>query len=244
VRVTRPTRISRCNICLVALGARPYDRGMRLLVPVAVATMLAAACSDPDRDRIKKTTLPTYDKTSGKLTQLTYDRNRNGTIDTWTDMSGTKPLRSRIDLDEDGKVDRWEYYDESGALLKVGFSRTKDEKPDAWAYAGADGKVDRVEISSTGDEHKIDRWEHYDPSRSVGGTPGSGALIRSEEDSDGDGKPDKWEVYENGTLARAELDENSDGKPDRRLTYHDGALILIESNPDGAGGYRTRVDVK
>ena len=60
----------------------------------------------------------------------------------------------------------------------------------------------------------------------------------------GDGKPDKWEVYENGTLARAELDENSDGKPDRRLTYHDGALVLIESKPDGAGGYRTRVAVK
>jgi hypothetical protein len=217
---------------------------MRLFVPVLVTATLAAACSDPDRDRIKKTTLPTYDKTSGKLTQLTYDRNKNGIIDTWTDMNGTKPLRSRIDLDEDGKVDRWEYYSDNGALLKVGFSRNKDGKPDAWAYAGGDGKVDRIEISSAGDEHKIDRWEHYDASQSLDAPPGSGALIRSEEDSNGDGKPDKWEVYEHGTLARAEFDENADGKPDRRLTYHDGALVLIESDPDGAGGYHKRVEVK
>ena len=69
---------------------------------------------------------PTYDKTTGKLTQLTYDANKNGKIDTWTDMDGTKPLQSRIDSDEDGTIDRWEYYDEKGALAKVGFSRRQE----------------------------------------------------------------------------------------------------------------------
>ncbi len=134
----------------------------------ALATALAGTgCSDPDRDRSKETTRPTYDKTTGKLTQLTYDRNKNGVIDTWTDMDGMRPLRSRIDLDEDGKIDRWEYYDADGKLLKVGFSRKNNGKPDAWAYSGPDGTVDRVEISSTSDEHKIDRWEHYDSSRAA-----------------------------------------------------------------------------
>jgi len=85
--------------------------------------LLTAACSDPDKERIKRTTLATYDRNTGKLIQLTHDRNKNGVIDTWTDMDGTKPLRFRIDLDEDGKIDRWEYYDDNGALLKVGFSR-------------------------------------------------------------------------------------------------------------------------
>src|SRR5258708_38945614 len=116
--------------------------------------LLTAACSDPDKERIKRTTLATYDRNTGKLIQLTHDRNKNGVIDTWTDMDGTKPLRSRIDLDEDGKIDRWEYYDDKGALLKVGFSRQQDGRPDAWAVPGPDGKIVRVEISSTADGQK------------------------------------------------------------------------------------------
>ncbi len=212
---------------------------------VAIAACaFAAACSDPDMSRLRSTTKATYDTKTGKLTELTYDRNKNGKIDTWTDMDGARPLRSRIDLDEDGKIDRWEYYDEKGGLARVGFSRANDGKPDAWAYARPDGKVDRIEISSTGDEHKIDRWEHYDPSRPGTGPEGAGALVAAEEDTNGDGKPDKWEKYENGALVSAEFDENGDGKPDRRLTYRGGVLVLIESEPDATGRYTKRVDVQ
>ena len=46
-----------------------------------------------------------------------------------------------------------------------------------------------------------------------------GALARAEEDTNGDGKPDKWETYRDGALASVELDTNHDGRPDRRLTY-------------------------
>jgi len=211
----------------------------------ALATALAGTgCSDPDRDRSKETTRPTYDKTTGKLTQLTYDRNKNGVIDTWTDMDGMRPLRSRIDLDEDGKIDRWEYYDADGKLLKVGFSRKNNGKPDAWAYSGPDGTVDRVEISSTSDEHKIDRWEHYDSSRAAPNGDGTGPLVSAEEDTNRDGKPDKWETYENGAIKTVAFDENGSGKPGRRLTYEKGQLVLIESEPDPSGKYTKRVAVK
>ena len=108
---------------------------------VACGVLYAAACSNPETERVKRTTQPTYDKETGRLTQLTYDRNKNGVIDTWTDMDGTRPLRSRIDTDEDGKIDRWEYYDDKGGLAKVGFSRRNDGKPDAWAYAGPNRKL-------------------------------------------------------------------------------------------------------
>jgi hypothetical protein len=208
---------------------------MRTLICLAVVctATLSSACSDPERERIRETTKPTYDKTTGKLTELTYDRNKNGKIDTWTDMDGTRPLRSRIDLDEDGTIDRWEYYGEKGELLKVGFSRKKDGKPDAWAYSGEGDKVERVEISSTADEHKIDRWEHYDAT----------GLVGAEEDTNADGRPDKWETYGGGALKTAAFDENGDGKPDRRLTYDNGQLTLIESDPDGAGAFTRHVSV-
>jgi hypothetical protein len=206
-------------------------------LPWAAAACIAigaAACSDPEKERLKATTQATYDKKTGKLTELTYDRNQNGRIDTWTEMDGTKPLRSKSDLDEDGKLDRWEYYDDKGGLTKVGFSRKQDGRPDAWAFSGPDGKVQRVEISSTYDEAKIDRWEHYE------GT----VLARAEEDTNGDGRADKWETYEGGSVRTAAMDENGDGRPDRRLTYAGGALVLIESEPDAAGVFRKSVQVK
>jgi hypothetical protein len=214
------------------------------LAAVVAIALSAAACSDPEKERIKETTKPTYDKTTGKLTELTYDANKNGKIDTWTDMDGTRPLRSRMDLDEDGTLDRWEYYDDKGGLLKVGFSRKKDGKPDAWAFARADGKVDRIEVSSTSDERKIDRWEHYDPARAGGSGESAGALISAEEDTNHDGKADKWDTYENGVVKTTAFDENFDGRPDRRLTYTDGRLALIESEPDASGQFQKKVTVK
>jgi hypothetical protein len=209
---------------------------LRILPCLAAACVAIglAACSDPDTARIKQTTKATYDKTTGKLTELTYDRNKNGKIDTWTEMDGTRPVRSRSDLDEDGKIDRWEYYDEKGGLTKVGFSRKQDGHADAWAFSGPDGKVARVEISSTADEKKIDRWEFYE----------AGVLVRVEEDTNGDGRADKWETYESGAVKTAAMDQDGDGRPDRRLTYAGGALVLIESDPDASGTYRKAVQVK
>lgn len=210
---------------------------------LAVALVSLCACSNPEKERLRATTRPTYDKQTGKLTELTYDANKNGRIDTWTDMDGTRPLQSRIDLNEDGKIDRWERYDDNGQLLKVGFSRRDDGKADAWAFSGPDGKLQRIEISSSGDEKKVDRWEYYDGSRSTGADD-SGALVRAEEDTNGDGRPDKWETYENGTVRTAAFDEDGDGTPDRRLRYDGAVLVLIESAPDASGRYTRRLELK
>ena len=181
------------------------------LLALICAAFAAAGCADAGKARGDATTKPTYDTTTGKLTQLTYDANRNGKIDTWTDMDGARPLQSRIDTDEDGTIDRWEYYDEKGSLTKVGFSRQKNGNVDAWAYSGPDGQVVRVE---------------------------------TEDDTNADGRPDKWETYVDGVVRTSAMDENGDGRPDRRLTYDQGTLVLIESEPDASGAFRKRVEVK
>jgi hypothetical protein len=197
-----------------------------------VLALTVVACADPERERLKTTTKATYDTATGKLTELTSDANKNGRIDTWTEMDGARPVRSRIDTNEDGTIDRWEYYDQNGHLTKVGLSRRNGDKPDAWAYSTADGKIARIEVSSTADERHIDRWEFYDA---------AAALARVEEDTNHDGRADKWERYENGAVATAEFDENGDGRPDRRLTYRDAELVLIETAPDASGAYRRKV---
>jgi hypothetical protein len=198
------------------------------------------ACGDTAKHTVA--VHPSYDKATGRLKELAYDSNGNGRVDTWTEMDGTRPLRSRVDINEDGKVDRWEEYDERGALAKVGFSRTDNGKPDAWVFSGTDGKVRRIEISSTGDVSRIDRWEYYDASQS--GPDGRGALVRAEEDTNHDGRPDKWETYEQGIIKTVAFDETGNGRPDRRLIYLNSGRVAIESDPDASGRFAKHIEVK
>ena len=155
-------------------------------LPASVVLMvagLASGCSDPAEVRAKAGIQPTYDQSTGRLKELKFDSNHDGRVDTWTDMDGARPVQTRIDRNQDGRIDRWEYYDAAAKLLKVGFSRKDDGKPDAWAFSGPDGRIERIEISSTGDEKKIDRTEYYD----------ARGLARAEEDTNADGRTDKWE---------------------------------------------------
>jgi hypothetical protein len=204
----------------------PFFRGTLVLVLVC-----AWGCApSPEEQRLRETTKATYDKETGRLRELTYDKNKNGVIDTWTKMDGTKVLSVEIDTNENGKIDRWEYYGEGGKLERVALSRQDDGVPDMWAYPGPDGKIARAEISVK-DNGKVDRWEWYQ----------NDVLIRAEEDTVGDGKPHKWETYENGRIVTSAFDEDGDGRPDRRLTYAAGGkLASIESDPDANGNFRSK----
>lgn len=201
-----------------------------------------SACGAPAREDLTSNVLPTYDKASGKLKELSYDSNGNGRPDTWTEMDGTRPLRSRLDTNEDGRIDRWEEYDAAGRLVKVGYSRSDNGTADAWAFSGPDGKIQRVEMSSSADEHRIDRWEYFDSSQI--GPDGRGGLVRAEEDTTHDGKPDRWETYEHGAVKTVAFDEDGNGRPDRRLTYTTAGLLAIESDPDASGRYTKRVGAR
>ena len=213
---------------LAAVSVRP-GRSFTRLLPLVVFVCACSSGKAPDRAAIT----PAYDGT-GRLKQLAYDSNHNGVVDTWTDMDGARAVQTRIDRNEDGKLDRWEYYDEKSSLVRIGFSRTDDGKPDAWAFAGSDGAIERIEISSAADESKVDRWEHHN----------ANGIASAEEDSDHDGATDKWEIYESGRLRTAAFDENADGKPDRRLIYADGVLVTIESEPDVTGKFTRMLDIK
>jgi hypothetical protein len=189
---------------------------------VAVLTMQLACAADSGPTQIE----PEYDKNTGKLTLLKYDSNKDGIVDTMSFMDGARVLRIEIDKDQDGKVERWEYYAADQKLEKVGFSRANDGKEDAWSYAGADGAITRIEISTKRDG-KISRTEHYVKD----------APERAEEDTDGDGSIDKWEIFEGGRLASVAFDSKHRGSPDRRLVYRSDGSVLVEVDPDGDGRF-------
>jgi hypothetical protein len=192
------------------------------VVFLAGALTLGAGCGSRESTAIE----PVYDKLTGKLQLLKYDSNKDGKVDTWSYMDGTRVLRIEIDTDEDGKLDRWEYYDADRKLEKTGTSRANDGKEDAWVYTAPDGAIARIEVSTKRDG-TITRTEHYD--RAV--------LVRAEEDSDEDGRPDKWDTYEAGRLISVAFDTMHRGTPDRRLIYGADGSARLEVDAAGDGHF-------
>jgi len=184
-------------------------------------TFMVGSCGTPSGDAQIQ---PEYDKQTGRLQLLKYDSNSNGRVDTVSYMDGARILRIEIDKDEDGKVERWEYYDADQKLEKVGFSRAGDGTEDAWSFAGADGSIVRIEVSTERDG-RVTRTEHYERD----------TLTRAEEDGDGDGRTDKWESYDDGRLAMVAFDTIARGSPDRRLVYGADGSARLEIDADGDG---------
>jgi hypothetical protein len=183
------------------------------------------ACSR-DQAAAQKRMTPEYDPKTGMLQLLKYDADGNGKIDTVSYMDGARVVKIEIDKDEDGKVDRWEYYGRDQKIEKIGFSRAGDGKEDAWSYADADGTVVRVEISTHRDG-KVSRIEHYAQNK----------LVSAEEDADGDGKPDTWETYDGVRLSAIAFDTHHRGTPDRRLIYASDGTARVEVDARGDGHF-------
>jgi hypothetical protein len=201
---------------------------LRCMVAVVVSSCalpLTAAC-DNSRADAKKRIEPVYDKETGKLQLLKYDGDGNAKIDTWSYMDGARVVRIEIDKDEDGKIDRWEHYAADQKLEKIGLSRANDGKPDVWSFVGPDGAVTRIEIA-TQKAGKATRTESYEHN----------ALVRAQEDTDGDGKVDKWETYDGDHLSTVAFDTARRGFPDRRLVYGPGGSARVEVDPTGSGTF-------
>ena len=190
---------------------------------IGLAAAVSAGCQRrPETRRIE----PVYDPKTGKLQLLKYDSNGNGAIDTWSYMDGARAVRIDIDADEDGKIERWEYYGPNQKLEKVGFSRSKDGKEDAWSYPGEGGAVERIEMSTKRDG-KVTRVEHFKADR----------LVAAEEDSDQDGRIDKWETYDGDRLASVSFDTQHRGTADRRLIYAADGAARLEVDLAGDGHF-------
>jgi hypothetical protein len=169
---------------------------------------------------------PTYNKKTGKLEVLKYDSDGDGKFDTVSYMDGARIVRIEIDRDEDGKVDRWEYYGPGQKLERVGFSRANDGIEDAWSFFDANGAVVRIEVSTKRDG-KPNRFEYYT----------NNVLARVEEDTDGDGRVDKWETYDGQRLASVAFDVSHRGTPDRRLLYGKDGSARMEIDEAGSGHF-------
>lgn len=200
---------------------------MKIRPAVLLSLLIAAAvaCSKPDRPKVESS----YDKATGKLKLLTADQNKDGKVDTWIYMDGAKPLRTEQDLDGDGKIERWEFLRPDGSATEIAVSRRKTGQPDMWTYYDASGDATKIETASTdgtaGQPARADRTEFYT----------AGKLVRVEEDTDGDGRVDKWEQHDGPLVTSVEFDYDKDGKPDERIVFASDGRVTARQKLGTAG---------
>lgn len=182
----------------------------------AVALCPACRSSEPTKGKVT----PIYSAKTGKLEELTLDRNGDGRVDTWALMDGVHLRSIQIDRHGTGKPDRWEYYTEG--------TPAAGSSPSAGAAFDRKTVIVRADEANGPDRTAVTRREFYT----------DGVLTRVEEDTDFDGRVDKWETYTLGVLTRMDLDISGRGRPDRRLIYRpDGSFDHVEADVKGDGHF-------
>lgn len=112
-------------------------------------------------------------------------------------------LRKEVDLNYDGKVDLWNWYNSAGEVIRQAYDLDFDGKIDVIAYYEK-GIVVRKEVFHTyGDEP--DTFKYYE----------KGKLQRVERDSNRDGRIDTWEYWDGDVIDRVGQDLSGDGNVDR-----------------------------
>jgi hypothetical protein len=103
--------------------------------------------------------------------------------------------------------------------------RNHDGRPDHWVYREG-GRIVREVFDDHG-KGVPDRILYYDAT----GTQ----VVRSEEDTNGDGRIDTWTEYRNGQIVNRRADTDGDGMVDTWTFYHDGQVVRLEQDTDGDG---------
>ena len=180
---------------------------------LCASVLIAAALVACARDRVTAV----YDA-GGAIRRIDYDTDRDGRIDMRAYLVNGRTVRIEADGNDDGVIDRWEYYGVNGELSRLGTSSESDGVEDTWVVQTA-GQM-RVDISTRRDG-VADRHELHE----------NGIAVRAEQDTNGDGRIDQWQRFDHGKLRELLVDTTRvSGQPNRRLVYADnGVLQRVES---------------
>jgi hypothetical protein len=120
---------------------------------------------------------------------------------------GGREVCSFSDINGDGRIDLWTYFDANGAPRRHEAAYGVDKNVTEIAtYKG--GELDLVtrDTTRTG---KIDTWDYYN----------AGKIVRRERDKNGDGRLDEWWTFEAGSdQASITQADARTGKPDPNST--------------------------
>ena len=134
------------------------------------------------------------------------DANGDGKPDITIVREGGREVCRAVDLNFDGVIDSYSYFDANGQLRRRENDYDKDGKIDEITTFKA-GQIAEKDQSTALALH-LDTWDFYQ----------AGALVRTERDSNGDGVIDQWWEYPKPGCPLIHADVNNDGRPDPGAT--------------------------
>jgi hypothetical protein len=144
------------------------------------------------------------DVSSGTVERI--DANGDGKADISIVREGGRELCRAVDLNFDGVIDSYSYFDERGQLRRREHDYDKDSQIDEITSYKAGQIAEKHQ--STALAKQLDTWDFYQ----------AGILVRSERDSNGDGVIDQWWEYPKAGCPLIHSDMNNDGRPDPGAT--------------------------
>ena len=172
---------------------------------VAVCAVTVVGCDSGSSATPRRDITPVYSKETGKLAELTSDRDGDGKVDTRAFMDGVRI--QRVEIDRDGMAGRTAGSSTARTGLRTTLSSSAWRSPRVRMVESFDGGfyksgvISRVEEDTDGDD-RVDKWEHYE----------RGLLSRVELDLLGRGNPTQRLLYRvGGTVERVESDPDGDG---------------------------------
>jgi hypothetical protein len=130
------------------------------------------------------------------------DANNDGRADLTIVSEGGREVCRAADLDFDGRVDAWTYYDASGKVSRREFAFDRDGSIDEIQIFAGGQVVEKQRASTLA--HRVDTWEKYS----------GGRLVSAERDSNGDGRVDQWWDYKTPDCPMIRSDIDGNGQPD------------------------------
>ena len=134
------------------------------------------------------------------------DANGDGKTDVTVVRDGGREVCRAVDLNFDGVIDAYSYFDGNGLLRRRENDYDKDGQIDEITSFKA-GQIAERDQSTALPRH-LDTWDFYQ----------AGALVRTERDSNGDGVIDQWWEYPKPGCPLIHADVNNDGRPDPGAT--------------------------
>jgi len=186
----------------------------RRFTPVFVLALVLGACAATNPST-QPPTIPTGAERDTEIkhepcdinapTASKIDVNGDGRPDIVHVMNGSREICRVVDLNLDGSIDAFVYYDERGLERRRESDFDRDGRPDE--IVTFQGGAVSLKERETNYDDQIDTWDYYE----------SGRLARRERDSDGDAIVDQWWIFNDPTdpsCAAVATDRNVDGKPD------------------------------
>lgn len=134
------------------------------------------------------------------------DVNGDGKPDITIVRDGAREVCRAVDLNFDGVIDAYSYFDESGQLRRRENDYDKDGLIDEISVFKG-GQIAEKDQATALARH-LDTWDFFQ----------AGVLVRSERDSNGDGIIDQWWEYPKPGCPLIHADVNNDGRPDPGAT--------------------------